>query len=68
MGQKFPSLPIINGQNKADGQQGTIKIPQDRVVQRCLRVNGINLTGGTSQQNSPDQSNAKQSTPNESGL
>ena len=69
-GRKFPSSVIRNGQNTAGGQKGIVSTAtaRQRDMQTCLTALGINLTGGTTQQNSPDQLNEKQSTLKELGL
>ena len=67
-GRKFPSSVIRNRQNTADGQNGIVSTARQRDIQTCLTALGINLTGGTSQQNSPDQLIEKQSTSKELGL
>ena len=63
----MPSL-IRKGQKTADCHSGTTNTARHCDIHTCWMALMINETGGTSQQNSPNQLNAKQSTPNEPGL
>jgi hypothetical protein len=64
----MPLLSMGNGQNTAEGQNGTVIIARQPEEQTCFIAFGISFTGGTSQQNSPAQSKEKQSTSSELGL
>ena len=63
-----PSTVLINGQNEANGQQGTIRVPLMAHTRACQMTLGMRAIGGHHKFNSSAQFTVKASTASEPGF